>query len=187
MNTRTIFFIGKPGSGKGTQAKMLSELTGWRVISSGQQFRAMAEEDTPVGRKIKAENDAGFLQPYWLATYLYLKALFIIREDEGIIFDGSGRKLQEAELIADSLAWLGRPFTVLNIQISDESVRKRLALRKNIEDRADDSAVDERIKEYNEHTEPVIKLFHKKGVLIDIDGEPSPEKIAADIKGKLKI
>lgn len=187
MDTRTIFFIGKPGSGKGTQAKMLSEVTGWRVVSSGQQFRAMAEEDTPVGQKVKAENDAGMLEPYWLATHLYLKALFLVRADEGVIFDGSGRKVQEAELVIDSLKWLGRSFIVLNIQISDESVRKRLALRKEVEGRADDSAVDERLKEYHEHTEPVIDLFQKEGVLIEINGEPSPEDIAVEIKKKLGI
>lgn len=187
MDTRTIFFLGKPGSGKGTQAKFLSEVTDWRVISSGEQFRAMAEEDTQVGHKIKIENDAGRLQPYWLATYLYLKAFFLVRANEGVIFDGSGRNIQEAELISSSLAWLERPFIVLNIQISDESARQRLALRKNIESRTDDSAVDERLKEYHEHTEPVMEFFRRKGVLIEIDGEPSPEEIATDIKKKLNI
>ncbi|MEK7114102.1 MAG: nucleoside monophosphate kinase [Patescibacteria group bacterium] len=187
METKTIFFIGKPGCGKGMQAKMLSKVTVWRVVSSGQQFRAMAEEDTPVGHKVKAENDAGMLQPYWLATYLFLKTLFLVRADEGVIFDGSGRKVQEAELIIDSLKWLGRPCIVLNIQISDKSVRRRLALRKNIESRTDDFAIEERLNEYHKHTEPVIELFRRENVLIEIDGEPTPEKIAVDIKKKLNL
>lgn len=187
METRTIFFIGKPGCGKGTQAKLLSEKTGWQVIGSGNQFRAIATEDTPVGRKVKSEVDAGFLSPHWFAMYLYLKALFSVREDESIIFDGFNRKVQEAELIIDSLKWLNRPFTILEIKVSDESIRQRLALRKEKEGRIDDSAVDERLKEYHTYTEPALEVFRKAGVLVEVDGEPSPEEIAASVRAALGI
>src|SRR3989344_5740019 len=120
MDTHTVFFVGKPGSGKGTQAKVLAEKTGWKIITPGEQFRLMATEDTPVGHKVKEGNDAGLLQPHWLAIYLFLKALFSIRADEGAIFDGSGRKVPEAELITDALSWLGRPVRVLNPKGADE-------------------------------------------------------------------
>ncbi len=187
MDTRTIFFIGKPGSGKGTQAKSLSEKTGWKIIKAGEQFRAMAEEDTLLGKKVKSEIDAGQLLPSWLAMHLYLEAFFALEDGASAIFDGFNRKVPEAELVINSLGWLGRPFTVLNIQISDDSVRQRLELRKNIENRADDSAVEERLKEYHEQTEPVRELFRKAGVLIEIDGEPSPEEIAVEINKTLGI
>lgn len=187
MRTQTIFFIGKPGCGKGTQAKLLAEKIGWRVITAGAQFRAMSSEDTPVGRKMKIDNDAGLLQPHWLAMYLYLKALFSINEDEGVIFDGFNRKVPEAELVVDSLGWIGRTFLILDIQVSDEEVLRRLALRKEIEGRADDSAVDERLKEYHEHTEPAIGKFREAGMLIEINGEQSPEQIASDIRAALDI
>jgi adenylate kinase len=187
METRTIFFIGKPGCGKGTQAKLLSEKTGWQVISSGNQFRAIAAEDTPVGRKVKSEIDFGHLSPHWFAMYLYLKALFSISADEGVIFDGFNRKVPEAELAIDSLKWLERPFTILDIHVSDEEVQKRLAKRKDIEGRADDNAVDERLKEYALFTEPAIEVFRKAGTLLEINGEQTPEAIAADIRTALKI
>lgn len=187
METQTIFFIGKPGCGKGTQTKLLSQKTGWQIIKSGEQFRAIAAEDTPVGHKVKAENDAGILQPHWLASYLYLKAFLGLSEDVSVIFDGFNRKVPEAQLTIDSLRWLERSFAVINVQISDETVRRRLALRKNIENRADDSAVDERLKEYHEYTEPVLDLFRTAGVLIEIDGEPSPEEIAIEIHKALKL
>ncbi|MDP2665359.1 MAG: nucleoside monophosphate kinase [bacterium] len=187
MDTRTIFFVGKPGSGKGTQAKLLSEATGWKVITPGEQFRAMSVEETPVGRKVRVGNDSGLLQPHWLAMYLYLKSLFSISEGEGAIFDGAGRKVPEAELIVDSLKWLGRSFTVLNLNVSDKEVRHRLALRKEIESRADDNAVTERLKEYYEHTNPAIEVFHKAGMCIEINGEQTREAIAADINTALGI
>ncbi|MDP1690158.1 MAG: nucleoside monophosphate kinase [bacterium] len=187
MDTRTIFFIGKPGCGKGTQAKLLSEKTGWKVISSGSQFRSIATEDTPVGRKVKSEIDIGLLSPHWFAMYLYLKALFSVKDDEGVIFDGFNRKVPEAELAIDSLKWLERPFTILNIRVSDEEAQKRLALRKNIEGRVDDNAVDERLKEYREYTEPAIEVFRKAGTLIEINGEQTPEAIAVDVNSALGI
>lgn len=187
MDTRTIFFIGKPGCGKGTQAKLLSEKIGWRVMSAGNEFRSIATEDTPVGRKVKFEMDAGLLAPHWLAMYLYLKALFSVGLDEGVIFDGFNRKVPEAELVIDSLKWLERPFTIFNIRVSDEEIHQRLAIRKGNEGRADDSAVTERLKEYVEHTEPAIDIFRKAGALIEVNGEQTPEQIAADINVILGI
>lgn len=187
METRTIFLIGKPGCGKGDQAKLLSEKTGWKVVTPGEQFRAMSAEDTPVGRKVKSVNDAGLLQPHWLAEYLFLKNLFLLSEEEGVIFDGFSRKVPEAEIVIDSLTWLNRPFSVLYLHVSDDEILRRIALRKDIEGRVDDTVVDERLKEYREHTEPVVEMFRSKGMLIEIDGERSREAIAEDIRKVLNI
>jgi adenylate kinase len=187
MDTRTIFFIGKPGCGKGTQAKLLAEATGWPVFGSGQEFRNIAQEPTRVGRKVKEEIDAGLLSPPWFAMYLYQKALFSISEEQSAIFDGFNRKVPEAELIIASLAWLGRPFQVVDIVIEDEEAIKRIAIRKLDSDRVDDQFVPERLKEYNKFTKDVIELFRKAGVLIEVDGQRSLEAVAQDIRAKLKI
>jgi len=181
MEPRTIFFIGKPGCGKGDQAKLLSERTGWKIISSGNQFRAMAAEDTPIGRKVKTENNAGLLQPHWFASYLFLKALFSLGGGESVIFDGFNRKVPEAELVKESLEWLNRPFSILYLKVSDEEIIHRLTLRKKIEGRADDDAVSKRLEEFRIHTEPVVDIFRAAGDLIEIDGERTREAIAADI------
>lgn len=187
MQTRTIFFIGKPGCGKGDQTKLLAKVTGWKLISSGDQFRAIMKEDSVVGRKVKEENDAGILQPHWFAMYLFLKSIFSLGADENIIFDGFSRKVPEAELALDALAWLGRPFVAIHLKVSDEEIIHRLTLRKDIEGRADDNAIERRLKEYREYTEPAIELFRSKGVLIEIDGERAREPIAADIRTALNI
>ena len=187
MGPRTIFFIGKPGCGKGTQAKLLSEKTGWQIISAGKQFRTIAADDTPVGRKIKSEIEAGTLAPHWFAMYLYLKALFSKSNNENLIFDGFNRKVPEAELVIDSLKWLGRSFTVINIKVSDEVVRQRLAGRKEVEGRADDNVVDERLKEYREFTNPSIELFRSTGMLLEVDGQQSPDDISIEIQKALAI
>ncbi len=186
-DTRTIFFVGKPGCGKGTQAKMLSEATGWPVFSSGKLFRALEAEDTPVGRRLKKENEAGLLSPHWFAMYLYLKSLFSIPEGTSAIFDGFNRKVLEAELIISSLTWLGRPFTIVHIAISDEAVHERIEGRQHVEGRADDHAVEERMKEYYAHTAEALEIFREAGVLVEINGEQTQEQTAADIKTALGV
>lgn len=185
--TRTIFFVGKPGCGKGTQAKLLAERTGWPIFASGDLFRKIAKEESVVGRKVKLENDAGLLQPHWFAMYLYLQALFSVPETSSAIFDGFNRKEAEAELVVSSLRWLGRPFVIVNVEVSDEEVQRRLQLRKEVDGRADDHVVDERLQEYYTYTAPAITIFRKEGVLLDINGEQTPEKIAEDIRAALKI
>ncbi len=185
--TRAIFFVGKPGCGKGTQAKLLAAHTSWPIFASGHLFREIAKEDTPVGRKVKAENDAGILQPHWFAMYLYLRSLFSASDQQGVIFDGFNRKVPEAELVVDSLNWLARPFSVVYIKVSDEEVHRRLDVRKETSGRADDHVVEERIREYYTHTEPAIEVFRKAGVLVEINGEQSSEAIARDIRAALNL
>ncbi len=187
MEPRIIFFLGKPGCGKGTQAALLAEKTGWKVLSSGKLFRSIATEETPVGRKVKEENDAGLLAPHWFAMYLYLRELFAIPDGVGAIFDGFNRKVPEAELVISSMQWLNKPFTVFNIAVSDEEVVRRLALRKEIEGRADDAAVTKRLEEYKEHTNPAIEIFKNNGYLVEVNGEQSPENVAADIQKMLSL
>jgi adenylate kinase len=187
METRTIFFIGKPGCGKGTQAKLLSEKTNWPVFGSGEEFRKIAEESTHVGKKVKQEIDAGLLSPPWFAMYLYQKALFSITEEQSVIFDGFNRKVPEAELIIDSLRWLERPFQVVNVVISDEEATKRIALRKLESDRVDDQFVPERLKEYNKFTKDALEIFRKARALIEVDGERSREAIAENLLEVLNL
>jgi adenylate kinase len=187
METRTVFFIGKPGCGKGTQAKLLAESTGWPVFGSGKLFREIAQEDTPAGRRVKKETEAGLLGPHWFAMYLYLKSLFSIPAEASAIFDGFNRKTPEAELIIASLKWLERPYAMIHVIVSDDEVRRRLALRGASSGRADDGAIEERIKEYYEHTEKAVALFRAAGVLVDIGGERAPEAIAADVRAALHL
>jgi adenylate kinase len=187
MEPRTILFIGKPGCGKGDQTKLLSEKNGWKILSSGDNFRSIATEDTPVGRKLKSEMNSGLLAPDWFAIYLFLKTIFALSENDSVIFDGFARKMQEALIVAESLAWINRPFHILHLKVSDEEIKNRIALRKEIQGRADDSAVDARLKEYREFTEPVIEMFRNKGMLIEINGEQSREAVAEDIAKALAL
>ena len=187
MPPRTIFFIGKPGCGKGTQAKLLATRTGWPIIGAGAQFRDIAGEATPAGERTKRDIEQGLLMPHWFAMYLYLKGLFSLPGNSSVVFDGFNRKEAEAELVISSLKWLERPFQVVEIKVSDKEVRRRLEGRKAQEGRADDESVDMRLREYNKFTKKAIRIFRKNGCLISVNGEQSPEAIAADVAKALGV
>ncbi len=187
MEVNTILLIGKPGSGKGTQAKLLSEKTHWPVLVSGDMFRALAKEDSFEGKKTKAENDAGLLAPDWWATYFFQKSILNHPHEQGVIFDGFGRKVPEAKVVIDVLTWLERPFSAVHIKVSDEEIRTRLALRGTTSGRADDAAIEKRLEEYRTFTDPSIEVFRAAGKLVEVEGEGSVEDIHARITDALGI
>lgn len=189
MDTPIIFFIGKPGSGKGTQAKLLAEKTGWPVFSTSDELRNIVATGTTAGRKIKEVMDSGALTPYWVAQYVYLKVLFSVSDDEAIIFDGTGRTRPEAEIVADSLSWMGRPFRIFHLTVPDGEIHQRIAVRREKESRADDhpNALATRLKAYYDDTDGAISYLREQGLLTEIDGHRPPNIIAEDIRNILEL
>ena len=183
----TVLFIGKPGSGKGTQAALLSEATGWNATASGDLFRALMKEESHIGARLREEIEAGLLAPDWFAMYLFQQSILNVSPDDGVIFDGFGRKVPEARVVIDVLTWLKRPFTALHVRVPDEEIIERLGKRSLVSGRADDLNVEKRLEEYRLHTDPSIELFRSEGKLIEVDGVGAVEDIAADIKQKLGI
>lgn len=187
MELNTVLFIGKPGSGKGTQAALLSEKTGWQTIASGDLFRALMKEETEVGKKMREEIEKGFLAPDWFAMYLFQRSILNHPLDTGVIFDGFGRKVPEAKVVIDVLTWLGRPFTAVHVKVSDAEIIDRLEKRKGVSGRADDHAVEKRLEEYRLFTEPSIEVFRDAGKLVEVNGEGEVDAIQADIRRALNI
>lgn len=187
MEFNTVLFIGKPGSGKGTQALLLKEKTGWDIFSSGDMFRDINKQDTFIGRKMRAEHEQGLLAPNWFATYLFQKTVFALPGDAGVIFDGFGRKVPEAKLVVEILNWLERPFRAVHVKVSNEEVCTRLIKRRDTAGRADDHSIEKRLLEYREYTEPSIEVFREAGMLLEIDGEQTPEAVATAIAEALHL
>lgn len=187
MELNTVLFIGKPGSGKGTQTALLAEKTRWPTFSSGDMFRAFAKEESPAGRKYKQEMESGMLAPDWFAAYLFQKTVFGLDPANGVIFDGFARKILEAKVVMDVLGWMDRPFTALHVKVSDEEIKDRLMKRGATSGRADDNAIEKRLEEYRLYTEPTIEMFRAEGKLIEVNGEGVVEDIQAEIRAKLGI
>ena len=189
MTTQTPAYIlmGRPGAGKGTQARYIEEqVPRAHTVSSGALFRALAEEDSVIGRRIKEDTEKGLLAPDWLAEYFFEKSMIEAPEDVVLIFDGFGRKLSEAQVIDRVFAWFGRPYWVLNLEVSEKVSTERILYRKGVESRADDSHAQQRLQEYEEHTVPALEFFETQGVVHTINGELEVTEVTQHIMDILK-
>lgn len=182
----TFIFTGRPGAGKGTQAKLLADRIGAKFISAGAELRKFAELDTPVSRKVKEEIDQGILLPHWVPIYLFHSIIFGLKGDEPIVLDGFARKPLEARTITKTFNWIDRPFTVINLEIPETLVQERIDIRKKTQQRADDESVEERLKQFNEKTAEAIQYFREYAHVIDVDGTQSIEDIHEEIWKKIQ-
>jgi len=179
----TIVFISRSGTGKGTQVKILSDKTGFKTFASGNRFRGLAKEDTPIGKKIKEVIDAGIFLPSWLPVYLFQNELLNLPLEEGIIFDGIVRKTAQAEAFEEVMNWLNRDYIVIHLDVSEETILKWLEKRRVAEGRADDSleGIKSRFSEFEKYTLPALEFLREKVKVIDINGDQPMEKVSADI------
>jgi adenylate kinase len=187
-DTKTIFLFGRPGSGKGTQAKLLAEKFGWSIFSTGEKFKAMREEDTPIARRVKEAYDIGKLTPDWFAAYLFEDAMFALTPTDGVICEGFPRSIPQAELAHDLLTWLERPYEVIHLAVPEADVMTRMIERAKSEHRPDSDSEEKiraRFATYNTQTEPVLQFFREKGTLVEVDGTPTIEAIHADLVARL--
>jgi adenylate kinase len=184
---KTFVLMGLTGSGKGKQAELLSNQTGFPVISTGGRLREIVKVGDAVSKKVAEVMNSGELMPSWFVQYIFQQALFSIRENDGVIFEGACRMEPEARLFTEVCDWLGRDFRILHIKVSEASVSKRLRKRQEIEGRKDDdpSVFQNRIKNFYEHTAPSIEYFRSINKVIDIDGEPLPDMVFAELWQKV--
>lgn len=191
MNTvRTILFIGRPGSGKETQARRLAETTGYHLFSTGERFRELREHRDALGQRVKEVYDTGKLMPSWFAEYLFADALLRSPRDTGIIFEGTGRWREEAELFDEVATWLNRPYRVVYLDVSEEEVTRRQAARALSTNRPDSNSEEKiqiRLKEFADHTASAVDFFRSKGLVLDINGERTPDEIAEEIRTALAL
>ena len=185
----TFVMMGRPGSGKGTQAKLLAGKIGAEVYSSGNRLREMAKGQGFANQKIKTVMESGDLLPAWLSSHLFVDVLLGLDRSDGIVFEGACRTLPEAEAFEETSHWLERPYKAVFLNISDAEVEKRLSLRSGVEGRADDASdtVEQRIKEYEEKTAAAVNFFKSRGALIEINGEQPIEAVHNDVLKALKI
>ncbi len=182
-DVKTFLMMGRPGSGKGTQAKLLAKELDADIYSSGNRLREMAKNEGFVGAKIKNVMEGGGLLPAWFSSHLFVQELLSLEPSEPVVFEGACRRLEEATSFHEVADWLERPYRALFLKISDEEVEKRLNLRKGIEGRADDASdsVERRLQEYTDNTAHAVEYFRGLGNLIEINGEQSVEAVHADI------
>jgi adenylate kinase len=221
MEPQILIILGRPGCGKGTQAKLLQEKFGLEYIGSGVLLREQVKENqTFSAAKLKSVLERGDLVPTFLIFKFWLDKLEAFKNKpdfKGIIFDGSPRKLLEAHLMEDALAWYDwLEFTkAILVDISAEESYARLTQRRMCEKcgqiipyfghfkqltacdkcggplikRTDDDpeVVRHRLDVFETEIQPVIDHYEKNGLLIKIDGNRPIEEVHESIVGALKI
>ena len=179
-----LVLLGPPGSGKGTQAALLSEKYGIPAISTGDVLRAQVEAGTPLGKRVKAYIDRGELVPDSLVVDLIQHRL-LADTQQGFILDGFPRTLPQAQALDTMLAALDRPLdAVLYLQVDPQAVRERLGQRHRGDDRQ--SVIDHRLDVFLDQTAPLISYYERERKLKLIDGSQPPEVVAASIEDAIR-
>ncbi|HUX35519.1 MAG TPA: nucleoside monophosphate kinase [Candidatus Paceibacterota bacterium] len=179
-----IFIMGPQGSGKGTQARLLAEKTGFFFWEMGGILRANRDFILENGEKVGDIIDrGGYLSDPQLIEILKLK-LPMIPAGKGIIFDAIPRRIGQAEFILNWLAERGsRNLVTIFLNLSLEESLKRLMLRAETEKRVDDTpaAIQSRLKLYQEVTLPMLDYMRTNTEFVEIDARPAIPEVAAQI------
>jgi len=177
---QSIVLMGKIASGKGTQANAILSHFGGTLYSNGNKVRETAQLGSVFGKKMKEMYEGGYLIPEWIASYWMTHALVSQYEKERVVFEAVAKKPNEAELFHEMHEWLGRPYIVFNLQVSDDVVRERSAARaRDVVD--SHKSVEKRLEEYHTYTSHSIEFFRTQGTLIDVDGTADPATVQEKI------
>ena len=125
-----IILLGAQGSGKGTQAELLSQTLGIPHIASGDLFRKAIDEKTELGVKAKAYIDRGELVPDELTVTMVVKRLEEPDCSQGVLFDGFPRTVAQAEVLDKGLQEVGKQIDLaIYLQVLRQELLKRLSGR----------------------------------------------------------
>ena len=184
-----LILIGRQGSGKGTQGKILAAKYGYQIFETGGALRAMAQQDSELGREVKAITGRGDLVPNEVVMKIVRDFLAGLEASTPVIFDGIPRsEVQRASLEAE-LEAAGRDWKALEIRISNDEAVSRLLKRAEIEGRADDNleAIKKRLENFEIHTQPIVDLWEAEDRLLAVDGVGEIEDITAEVESALGL
>ena len=180
-----LILLGPPGAGKGTQGHRLHEAHGIPEISTGDILRAAVRDETPLGLEAKAYMDRGALVPDDVIIGIARERLAESDTAAGFILDGFPRTVAQAEALDRMLLESDRPLDhVISIEVPEDELRQRLASRREIEGRDDDSdeAIRHRLEVYERQTAPLIDYYRQTGLLRPVPGVGTVEDIAQRIE-----
>jgi adenylate kinase len=195
-----IVLLGAPGSGKGTQAKLLAEKYKIPQVSTGDLLRTAVSSGSDLGRKAKAAMDAGQLVSDDIVLGIIQERLSKPDAKPGFVLDGFPRNIPQAQALDAMLARLGQPLQLaLLVDVDSEVLMKRITGRRtcgqcgaiynvyfsptkaqgkcnkcggSVTQRSDDNedTVRKRLAVYDEQTAPLVSYYKAQGKLRTVRG-----------------
>ncbi len=185
---RTILVVGAPGSGKGTQGKILGKIPGFYHQACGDVFRAL-DPSSELGKIFLAYSGKGRLVPDQFTVQLWLDHIRgaiqngrFRPDEEVLVLDGIPRNLHQAEMMADYIDLN----LLICLDIADDNVlvtrALRRALRENRLDDASEAVIRRRLREFERETAPLLDYYPAE-VIRNVDGEQKPVDVLHDVIG----
>jgi adenylate kinase len=181
----TYLIMGAPGSGKGTQGKVLGTIPRFFHCACGDVFRSL-DTRTPLGKKFIEYSSKGMLVPDDLTVELWRSSIeaqvvggHFKPDIDALVLDGIPRTPNQAALMKDVIDVRG----VLHLSCPNRAelvrrLRKR-ALKDNRLDDANEKVIQDRLRAYEEETKPVLDYF--EGIVSTIDATQPPVKVLSDM------
>ncbi len=199
MNNKphTFIFVGRSGSGKGTQIEVLKNYLinqnsdiKIRQIVMGEIFRSFFSGTGFIQKVAKEVSmERGQFQPDFLTNALFInEAIKQTEEDAILFFDGFPRTKEQLSIIKEFLIYIKRDNpVVINIDVSRESVKERMLLRERADDK--EEAINNRLNEFDRLTVPMLEEVKNDSFFkyIEVDGEGTIEDIHHRLIEKLSI
>lgn len=182
--------MGPPGAGKGTQAKFVAEHFGIPAISTGDIFRANVSQGTPLGVEAKRYMDAGEYVPDKVTNLMVRNRIDEPDAQPGFLLDGYPRTLAQVEELDGMIAFTGhRLDAAVVLTVDDDEIVQRLLQRAQVEGRADDTeeVIRRRQELYAQETEPLIDVYRKHDILLEVDGMGDVEVVTQRIFDALDV
>jgi len=210
-----VVLLGVPGAGKGTQAKLLEQATGLPQVSTGDIFRYNLKNQTELGILAKGYMDQGLLVPDDVTIRMVEDRLQMPDCVKGAVMDGFPRTLAQTTAFEYMVAPYGGVSVAPLINVEDDETIRRITGRRTcrtcgtiyhllfnpplidgvcdkdggeLYQRDDDheATVRNRLFVYYKQTAPLVGYFYAKGLLAEVDGSQSIEKVQADLLALVK-
>ena len=185
-----LVLFGPPGAGKGTQAKLLTQMRGLPQLSTGEMLRAAIQAGTPLGLRSKALIEKGELVPDEVVIDIIAQRYDAPDCKGGAAFDGFPRTIAQAAALDQMLAARGRKIDlVLELKVDDQVLLSRVEQRIKAGGmlRSDDTpeTLAHRLAVYYKNTAPLIDYYREHGKLRTVDGMAPIETVTRQIAAVL--